>query len=392
MRISYFNYHYDIDGITRGAAAQIRAIASGLERRGHQVDLHFRAAKQPGRREDFGGLKRITWLRRYGHVPRLLLRNLRLAHEERRILARFRPDVVLAVHFYCTVSALWAARRLKVPVVLFCETPMEYEYSLFHTRYYSYPSLGRWIEGATVRAADQILCVSEVLKAYLVPYGVPATKLHVVPNGVDHRVFRPQPPDEGLADRLGLHNRLVVGFVGSFHFFSDIPAFLQIAKSVCTQHPSVVFLFVGEGEAGRQIRQLAESFGVSRHFVFVGSIPHEEIPRYCSVIDIAISPYRGDYLFYGSSMKLLEYMAAGKPAVATALGQIKELISDGHNGMLFEPGDDAALHRKLLALIENRDLRVQMGALARKTIEQGWTWDIQTARIDNTLRLAVEHR
>jgi glycosyltransferase involved in cell wall biosynthesis len=392
MKIAYFNYHYDIDGSTRGAAVQIRAIAAGLERRGHEVDLHFRAAKQAGRPENFAGLKRIAWLRRYGHVPRLVLRNLRMAQEEGRILARFRPDVVLAVHFYCTVSALWAARRLGVPVVLFCETPMEYEYSLFHTRYYSYPALGRWIEGVAVRAADQVLCVSEILKAYLVPYGVPATKLHVVPNGVDHRAFCPRPPDKGLTDRLGLRDRLVLGFVGSFHFFSDIPAFLEIVRAVCARHPSVVFLFVGEGEAGRRLRSLAETSGLSGCFVFVGSIPHEEIPRYCSLIDIAISPYRGDYLFYGSSMKLLEYMAAGKPAVVSALGQIKELICDGHNGMLFEPGDDVALRQKLLALIENRDLRTQMGAHARRTVEQGWTWDNQVARIEKILRAAGEAR
>ena len=73
-------------------------------------------------------------------------------------------------------------------------------------------------------------------------------------------------------------------------------------------------------------------------------------------MDIVISPYRGDYLFYGSSMKLLEYMAAGKPVLATALGQIKELIQDGVNGMLYDPDDWGSMARKLAILIGDRQL------------------------------------
>ena len=86
-------------------------------------------------------------------------------------------------------------------------------------------------------------------------------------------------------------------------------------------------------------------------------------------MDIVISPYKDDYLFYGSSMKLLEYMAAGKAVLFPALGQIKEVIADGYNGRLYEPGDYRTMTGKLLELIENDDLRRQLGANARLTIE-----------------------
>ena len=92
-------------------------------------------------------------------------------------------------------------------------------------------------------------------------------------------------------------------------------------------------------------------------------------------VDVVISPYKDDYLFYGSSMKLLEYLAAGKATVSPALGQIKELIADGYNGLLHEPGDYPALTRKLSELIENPDMRRQLGINARRTIERGWTWE-----------------
>lgn len=391
MRISLFNYHYNIGGTALGAATQNRSIAATLERLGHQVDLQFRAAKGPGTTSGPRGLKKIGWLRSYGHVPRLVARNISLLLEEHRILDAFRPDVLLAVSSYCNFSALLAARHRRVPFVLLCEAPLEYEYALAFTHYHRYPIIGRRIEGMNVRAAQHVICISEVLKGYMIRYDVPAAKLHVVPNGVDHRLFHPRPVDAEIQARFHLENRLVLGFVGTFNFFDDAEAFAETVQLVCSRHPEVVFLFVGSGhESGGRILQAGVRRGLGDHLIFVGAVPHDQVPRYLSVTKILISPYRGDYLFYGSSLKLLEYMAMGKATLVPALGQIKEVIQDGHNGLLFEPGDRAAMQHKLLTLIENEDWRQELGANARRTIEAGWTWDIQASRIEAVLRLAVE--
>jgi len=154
----------------------------------------------------------------------------------------------------------------------------------------------------------------------------------------------------------------------------------------------VVFLLVGKGRVDDAIRRGAESGGLGPHFRFAGSLPHQLIPRLLSVMDVVISPYKEDYLFYGSSMKLLEYMAAGKAALFPALGQIKEVVCDGYNGRLYEPGDHDTMALKLLELIEHEDLRLQLGAQARLTIENHWTWDIQAARLAHVLQLARENR
>jgi len=154
----------------------------------------------------------------------------------------------------------------------------------------------------------------------------------------------------------------------------------------------VVFLWVGKGRVDDAIRCGAESEGLGPHFIFTGSLPHKLIPRLLSVMDIVISPYKEDYLFYGSSMKLLEYMAAGKAILFPALGQIKEVVCDGYNGMLYEPGDHQTLSRKLLQLIESEELRRRLGDRARLTIEDHWTWDIQGARLSQVLQLARESR
>ncbi len=391
MKILFLNYHYDVEGIGRGAAAQVRSIAAALERRGHQVDLRFQAAKKGGAAAgEPREAKQIGWLRRYGHVPRHLLRNIPLARGERRIIDETRPDVVMAINSFCKLSALKAARSRHIPFVLFADAPMEYEYSLFFAEYYRYPIISRWIEGINVRRADRVICISEVLKDYLMRFAPPATRLHVVPNGVDHHLFKPRPPDEELQRTLQLNNRIVIGYVGNFLFLPDAQRLAGAIKTVCDRRPEATFLFVGEGEAGQELRRIGEELGVGERLIFSGAVDHLQVPRYISLMDIGICPYRGDYLFYGSALKPLEYMASGLPVVAPALGQIKELIVNGRNGLLYRWDDYEAWATRLLSLTENGELRRSLGDMARKTIEDSWTGDLQAERIEHVLQLAVQ--
>ncbi len=395
MRISYFNYHWEVDGGALGAVTQIRSIAAELSASGHSVDLRFRnprTALPPAQAEKRDGLKRFPLLRRYGHVPKLVLRNRRFIEEEGKLLDAFRPDVVLSVSSYCNFSALHAARKRRIPYVAFVDGPLEYEYSLFYKEYYRYPLLGKWLEGLVLRGADQVICVSEILKGFLIRYGLPANKVHAIPNGIDPEAFKPSAPDPEILARYDLQGRVVVGYVGSFQFFSDRRAFIDLAKALCVNNPEVRFLFVGEGAIGGELRRMAEESGIGGRTIFTGMVPHSEVPRYLSAMDILISPYRDDYLFYGSSMKLLEYMAVGKPTVITALGQIKELVHDGCNGMLYEPGDYRAMAAKLETLARDRELRRAMGMRARETVQRDWTWERQASRVAAVLRKAIDGR
>jgi glycosyltransferase involved in cell wall biosynthesis len=387
MKIYYCNYHYDIEGIGAAPAIQIRSIAQALRGLGHQVDLQFLASKKIGPNNERHGLKKFRWARRYGHVPRLLLRNYRLLRREIQLMEAFKPDVVMAVNAFITISALVAARRLGIPTVYFTECPLEYEYYMCFPEYYRYPLLGRWMEGLWVRGANQVISVSETLRGYLMGYEVPAHKIHVIPNGVDPLAFAPISPDQSIIKRLQLQDRVVVGYVGSFEFL-DLEKFVTFVKSLCDANSQVVFLFVGSGRFDEYFHHRIDELGIKERIIFVGRVKHDEVPHYLSIIDIGIGPYRGDYLFYNSPMKLLEYMAAGKPAVLPAQGQIKELIQDGYNGMLYEPNDYDALRAKLLRLIDDKALRLSLGTKARKTIEQHWTWDKQAGRILQVLELA----
>lgn len=396
VRIAFFNYHHDIQGSARGAAAQLQSIAHALRRRGHEVELVFRAARRESPRGTLEPSSASWWpnpsVRRFGHVPKLLLRNVPYYLQESRMIDRIRPDLLLAVHQYCNVAPLLAARRKRIPCVLFIETPMVYEYSLFYRHYHPFPFIGKRLETWCVDAADAVMAVSEVLKAYLAGSGAAAERIHVIPNGVDESLFHPRPPDEELRRELALEDRRVVGFVGTFQFFLDVPRFMSVVESVCRRVNDAVFLFVGSGGPSAAVREEAERRGIGARMRFAGSVEHRQVPRYLSVVDVAVCPYRGDYLFYGSALKPLEYMAAGKAVVAPALGQIRELIHDGFNGLLHAWDDHRAMAEGVVRLLEDAGLRALLGANARSTIERGWTWDIQARRMEIVLREALSRR
>lgn len=388
-----FNYHYDIEGVSRGAANQCRDIAAALRRLGHDVDVRFRNAKPENEPQESvkESLKKIGWLRKYGHAPKLLLRNFPLARQEKKIIDEVKPDVLFVVNFFCIISPLIAARKKNIPLVLFCDAPTEYEYSQYNKQYHSYPLLSRWAERKMIRGAQQVTCISDTLKGLLTPYGAPSSKVTTVSNGVDVNKFKPQSADTDLQTKYSLKGKTVVGFVGSFNFFTDVRAFAETIATVCRGSENAMFLFVGKGNEDREeFRREVEKLGVGNRLIFTGSVDHEAVPRYMSLMDVAIGPYRGDVLFYQSSMKLLEYMAAALPVLYPALGQIKEAVTDGYNGLLYRWDSLEEFRDKLQLLLSNSDLRHRLGTNARKTIETGWSWDLKAAEIARILTKAVQ--
>ena len=110
-------------------------------------------------------------------------------------------------------------------------------------------------------------------------YGTPAAKFRVRPNGVDHLAIRPIPPDTELLNDLNLQGKLVIGFVGSFQFFSHLEEFFHLSRSLCQTFPNLIFLFVGTGNTAVALRRLSQTDDLSHRFLFTGTIEHPLVLR-----------------------------------------------------------------------------------------------------------------
>ena len=177
----------------------------------------------------------------------------------------------------------------------------------------------------------------------------------VLENGVDlDRFLAAAPPPAAPVSRPR------VGAVANLRPVKGIDVLLRAAALLVPSRPHIQFTVAGEGDDRAALENLATALGIAKQCQLVGSTA--DVPRFLGQLDVAVLPSRAE----GMSNALLEYMAAGRPIVATAVGATAELIEQGVHGLLVPPGDDAALAAAIAHLLSDRALAARLGAAARR--------------------------
>ncbi|MEL0253378.1 MAG: TIGR04063 family PEP-CTERM/XrtA system glycosyltransferase [Novosphingobium sp.] len=299
----------------------------------------------------------------------------------------WRPDVLHAHSpALCGLAAVRAGRKLGIPVV--------YEIRAFwedaavgngtgregSAKYW----LTRVLENDVVAAADRVVTICEGLRADLVARGFAREKISIMPNGVDMQMFgEALPRDAALAQDLGLGEGPVIGFLGSFYPYEGLDDLIAAMPAIVAAVPDARLLMVGGGPAEAALRAQAEASPVAQAIRFVGRVPHHEVDRYYSLVDVVCYPRKGMRLTdLVTPLKPLEAMAQGKLVSASAVGGHRELIEDGVTGTLFAPDDPAALASALSGLLSDRSGWDQRRDTARRFVREHHDWALNVRRYD----------
>ena len=175
----------------------------------------------------------------------------------------------------------------------------------------------RAMELGCMHAADRIVTLAEVMKRHIVSRGVPAEKIHIVPNGVDLDALRPVPRDRALAARLGIEDdETVLGYVSTFHGYEGIQFIVRAVAELIGRGRRVRALLVGDGREREPLERLAAELGIGGAVVFTGRVPHDEVLRYYSLIDLFVVPRRAEATSeLVTPLKPYEAMAAERPVI-----------------------------------------------------------------------------
>ena len=242
-------------------------------------------------------------------------------------------------------------------------------------------------ERLNLEAATRIFVVSQVERNNLERAGIPGAKIVVNPNGVDVNGFRPHVGGDTKRTELGVRgDELLVGFVGTFGPWHGVLVLAEAIKLIPAELP-VRFLLVGTGSLHGEMRKLLEAEEQTGRVIFYGGVPHHQIPSLLDACDVLVSPHvplAGGAEFFGSPTKLFEYMAMGKPIVASRLGQIAEVLKDGETALLVKPGDAKELSASIVRLIESPRLRQDLGTAARETAVARHRWIRNAGKILDT--------
>ncbi len=268
------------------------------------------------------------------------------------------------------------AAPLRVPSVVFVPATLVWQAKQWSVRR---PGWGRGLEHFGERApllrADVVACGSEEVAAQIVNLGVEETRLVITPTGVDSEVFSSESNGTSVRTRLGLGDRFVVGWVGSFRRFHA----LDQAVIALAGLEGVTLLLVGDGPERRRIEELAQAHGVDA--ICTGTVAYHEIPAHLAAMDCALVLAAPDAAFHYSPLKLAEYLAAGVPVVAPRAGSLPEQLQDGVDALLTTPGDALELRNAVLRLRDEPGERARLGRAGQAAATERWSWDRSVERV-----------
>ncbi len=378
MKIAYFNCLYDIEDSSVGAGIHVKELANALNDLGNTVTVYnmnrFNSVESSTRKKWRSVLKGKLKLDRYFNQINSLLSNFRYFIKVWKIVHNEPPDVILMRYHRLNFTMLVFCKMKKIPLVLEVNAPLSYEYRKYCKHILQLPIIPEFIEWINLRLADDVIVVSNQLKKYYEKWKIKSNKIHFVINGSDVDKFLASKMDNNILSNFKSKQNIVLGFIGSFHYWHGIDNLFRFIESTLESYKNVSFLLVGPGPLKDKLMKRVERANLSDKVYFTDYVPHEDIPKYLNLMDIVMALYPKMDFFYFSPLKLFEYMAAGKAIVASNIGQISEIVEDGKNGMLFEPDNFDEMRRKVFNLIEDRDVRDKIGEQARIKILRNYTW------------------
>jgi glycosyltransferase involved in cell wall biosynthesis len=227
-------------------------------------------------------------------------------------------------------------------------------------------------ELATLHLSDAIICPSRVTKDYLASLGVDRERVTVIPNGVSPSDFSPSPlpPREGRVP--------VLLYIGTLADWQGLEVLVKALPHILRQTP-VRLRIVGRGRSrqrkmlNRQIRKL----GIEQHVDIESAVPHHQVSAIMAEADICVAPLslNDRNVTQGACpIKVLEYMAAARPLLASNMPIVRELVREDVDGLLFSPNDPADLARQALSLLNDIGLSTRLAESASEHARSKFTW------------------
>jgi glycosyltransferase involved in cell wall biosynthesis len=328
----------------------------------------------------------------------------------RRLRSLQRPRFIYQRMSIANFAGVQLARQWNVPLVL------EYNGSEVWIaknwgRPLRYHEIAARVEEVSLRHADVVVTISDVLRDELIEKGVAPERIVSYPNCIDPTVFDPSRFVQ--ADNLALRRKLAVAsdaimatFVGTFgqwhgaEVLAEAIRRMAVEQGAWLERSKLHFVLVGDGLKMPIVREILSDPRCARFVTLPGLVPQAEAPSYLAASDILVSPHVANAdgsRFFGSPTKLFEYMAMGKAILASDLDQIGEVLrhsvraddlpaadlepGDSRLAVLFRPGDIDGLINSLTFLAKRPASRAILGGNARTEALTRYTWKHHTGAI-----------
>jgi glycosyltransferase involved in cell wall biosynthesis len=281
------------------------------------------------------------------------------------LLKKLDPEIVHAQGAGLGICGYLAKKLFKKPYVIWWRTGKPLPPELLDTN----------CSRLVLRSADAVITLTEEMKIQI--QKTCSGNVFVIPNGVELSEFEGTPRELGR-EKLGINpEEKILLFVGSLRPVKGLRFLIEAMSIVGRLHPEARLLIVGGGKERPRLEDLARRLDLERTVDFIGEVPHREIASYLAAADMFVLPSLSE----GFPNVLLEAMAAGLPIVATNVNGMPEIVEDGSNGFLVDPGDPAAIADRVLALLGDAQISQRISGNNREKTKH-YTWASTVDRLE----------
>lgn len=275
-------------------------------------------------------------------LPALVYLSVIFSHwiEIKRQIKEFKPDILVGFGIINTYVASRIAKKENIPFVYYW---IDVLHHLIPEKYFQL--LGKYLEKNTIQNATQVVTINHKLEEFVRNFGAENTK--VIGAGIDLNKFNPNLDGYKIRQKYGIKDDdILLFFMGFLYHFAGLKE--VSLKLTNDKYNGLKLLIVGDGDAYSDLQIIIETYNLSDKVLLVGKKPYEDIPAYIAASDICIlSAYPDEEIMQDIvPIKIYEYMAMGKPVIATALPGIIKEFSDT-NGVLYVDGPFDVLNKAL---------------------------------------------
>ncbi|MCX5717491.1 MAG: glycosyltransferase family 4 protein [Nitrospirae bacterium] len=218
---------------------------------------------------------------------------------------------------------------------------------------------------------DKFIAVSDEIMNRLLKEGYSEKVIIKIPNGVDAERFSPslESRRKQLKDKFGFPQENVFLYSGRIVRGKGLESLMRAMIDVVKINDKILLVLIGSGDLDESLKDMGYELGLEKYINFEGLI--ENVDEYLNASDIFILPSFSE----GMPNSLLEAMACGLPVIASKIGGVVDVVEDGKSGILFEPGDVSGLASAMIKLLNDNELRLKLGAEARKRIVDSFSID-----------------
>lgn len=288
-----------------------------------------------------------------------------------RQIKEARPDVIVSYALSTGLSALRLARSHEIPYVFHVIDAL---HAIVPVRVLQ--PIARWVERRIFAAADLTVLINAHLRDYAIRMGASPNRAVVLRTGVDLARFTPGADGDQTRAELGIgEDDFVLFFMGWLYAFSGL---CEVAESLKALPPEVKLLIVGDGDDYATLQQMQTELG--NRLILTGRVSYERIPSLAATADVFLLPFRcvpaTEHIV---PIKLYEYMAMGKPVIASPLPGVRRDVGGG-NGVIYAKAEEQAM--QALAI---RGKTTELGRDARAFVERRCDWGAITDEFEALL-------